>query len=151
MPDRNSPLWLEQARRYMGSKYVPDLPVLPLMAGLRASFRAKLKRQPEPWCAAALCAWLGAAGQQGPQRWWQIDEWKNWGQACDHLLGAVVVARTPYEDVLGLLLGVRSDGCPVVLWGATGGNVSPIALDPSHVVAVRWPAGLATGAPAPMF
>jgi hypothetical protein len=151
MPDRLAPAWLVQARRHLGAKFVAGSPARPLWAGVRANLMATLTGRPVPWSGSALAAWLEVAGQTAPRNWWSPSAWQSWGQRCEQLLGAIVVAKTAEETIIGLLMGVRTDGCLMVLWAADGGTVGPATLAPAQIKALRWPEGVAKGVAAPQF
>ena len=150
MPTQNAPDWLVQARRHMGARHMHGLPALPLRAALWNQFRA-LVGQPADGCGAMVATCLNRSGFAAPQNWISTAAWCRWGEACDLLLGAVVVTRSGREPRVGLLIGLSPEGDPQVLGMPTGGVIGVTVLKRADVHTCRWPVGAPPGVAAPVI
>jgi uncharacterized protein (TIGR02594 family) len=154
------PAWLAYARQFIGTREVKGPrhePRILAMAKRAARFLGIAVRDDEtPWCGtfAADCVLTGA-GINPPPIAVRAKAWATWGVNLGLTipqppLGTVAVFGRDGGGHVGFVVGVHRGGDLAILGGNQGDEVNIRRFPRARLVALRWPAGVAVGAAAPM-
>jgi uncharacterized protein (TIGR02594 family) len=139
------PLWLNLARKELGTKEAPggaDNPVV-LKYAEDAEIAGVVNQDSVAWCAAFVGAMLARAQTPGSKRA-NARSYETWGRKIiSPCLGCVVVFSRPPSTWMGhvaFYLGTNAAAKTVrVLGGNQGDAVSIAEFSRDRVVAYRWP------------
>lgn len=138
------PAWLVEARALMGTREI----VGPkhnswIVKGWARLGAAWFNDDETPWCGLFVAHCINAAGLPYPAKgqFARALAWKDWGQACQPIVGAVAVFGRTGGGHVGFAVG-ESAGHIYVLGGnqSNAVNIMPIAKD--RLVGFRWPSGV---------
>lgn len=136
------PIWLEEARKYIGEKEVKGADHNPLILEMwRAIKRGGIKDDETPWCAAFTGFCLEKVGIKS-SRFESAKSYLDWGQKMDKpAIGCIVVFQREGGGHVGFLAGVDLQGRLLILGGNQGDEVNIRAFPTDRVVGYRWPDG----------
>lgn len=144
------PEWLRHAAQYIGVREVKGPGVNQAIKNLWLSLKggalywraygeddSKL-----PWCGAYAARLLAHAGVAYPTQYARALAWAEWGEACEPLLGAVVVFKRDGGGHVGFVVGTSVDAAQVLVHGGNQNDgVSEAWFSTKHMVACRKPKG----------
>jgi uncharacterized protein (TIGR02594 family) len=146
----NDPIWLKQARKYIGIAEVNGPHNNPAIIKFLDQADGKLdgktlqgiRDDATPWCATFVSAVLEEAGFQSTRSAW-ARSYLNWGvKISGPALGAIVVfERGPTSGHVGFIVGKDRNGNIIVLGGNQGDMVKLSPFNRRRVLAYRWPKG----------
>lgn len=146
-PAGPEPRWLDVARGLLGTREIPG----PTHSGFIAKGWARLgapwfNDDETPWCGFFVAHCIDAAGFPYPRRglFARARAWLDWGEACDPVMGAVVVFGRAGGGHVGFLVG-QSATHLYVLGGNQSNAVTIAPIAKTRALGFRWPAGLPHG------
>ncbi|WP_429813599.1 TIGR02594 family protein [Ensifer sp. B1-9] len=146
MPIPTEPVWMREARRFMGLKEVAG-------AGSNSTIIGWAKRlggwvasyytnDDIPWCGLALAHWISFTlpSEPLPGNYLSALAWANFGIRLETpARGAVLVFKRPGGGHVGLYVGEDASHFHV-LGGNQSNSVSVTRIEKARLVAIRWPA-----------
>lgn len=134
------PLWLAEARRFIGVREIPGVNHHPLIVQWWKTIkRGGIKDDETPWCAAFVGACLENVGIMST-RFEGARSYEKWGRAIDKPVhGCVVVFSRSGGGHVGFLTGIDKQGNLLILGGNQGNEVNIRAFPASRATAYRWP------------
>jgi len=141
-----TPVWLETARKYIGTKEIPGLKNSEVIMGwasyLGGWIKTFYKNDEIAWCGLGAGALFKACGFPLPKNPLSAISWASWGVSLPTpSLGCILVFKRPGGGHVGLYAGEDST-CYHVLGGNQGNSVSVTRIEKARCVAIRWPAGV---------
>lgn len=140
----SEPVWIERARRYIGTREIKGPKHEPRILGWwKAIKRGGIKDDETPWCAAFVGGVLEESGIAS-SRFESARSYLEWGTALPApVYGCVVVFTREGGGHVGFVVGKDRNGNLMVLGGNQGDavNIKPFAL--GRVSGYRWPKGVA--------
>lgn len=140
-----TPIWLETARKYIGTKEIPGAShstvILAWAQYLGGWVKSFFTSDEIPWCGLAAGALFKSCGYTIPKNPLSALSWASWGQKMPKpTIGAVLVFKRPEGGHVGLYEG-EDKACYHVLGGNQGNMVKISRIEKARCVAVRWPPG----------
>lgn len=142
------PIWIYEARKYVGQKEIAGISSNPWVLGLWAIVPwiwATVTRKDDsvlPWCGAFMRLVMVNCGITPPKKWWSANEWSKWGFAIQKpIRGCIGIMKRPDGAHVGIILGKDSAGNYLVLGGNQGDAVKVSAFNPNRFTAFVWPTG----------
>lgn len=141
MSATKEPVWLVEARRFMGQREVKGLKHnATILDWWKAIKRGGIKDDETPWCAAFVGAMLERTGVQST-RFESAKSYLTWGVPLNApTVGCVVVFSRDGGGHVGFVVGQDAKGCLLVLGGNQGDDVNVRTFARDRVVGYRWPA-----------
>lgn len=141
----NDPLWLANARKYVGLKEVPGKGNNPIIQNWLRQLKAWWSDDATPWCGTFVGAMLQSANRFVPPSPFAAMSYKKCGTALMRpAYGCVVVFTRDGGGHVGFLVGFDKHANLMILGGNQGDMVSIKPFSSSRVVGYYWPA-LANG------
>lgn len=143
----DEPLWLIEARKYIGLTEVKGEKTNPEIAKFWKDIkRGGIKDDETPWCAAFTGAMLERVGITS-SRSESSQSYMTWGVPLNQpVTGCVVVFKRPGGGHVGFVVGRDAKGNILVLAGNQGDAVNIRAFAPNNpkltVIGYRWPVGV---------
>lgn len=132
------PRWVTVAEQDIGQKEVGinDSPwIRRMLAKLGATWMLG-----QPWCGAAVAAWMKACDIKPPKAWYRAKSWADWGlPLAEPIEGCVVVFTRTGGGHVGLVVGETALGNLLVLGGNQNDSVKVSSFKRDRVTAYRWP------------
>lgn len=123
-------------REIKGSQHEPE--ILQMWKDIK---RGGIKDDETPWCAAYTGAMFERNGIVST-RFEGSQSYLKWGEALDKpIYGCVCVGKRPGGGHVGFVVGMTSNGDPILLAGNQGDMVSIKAFPKERVLGYRWPTG----------
>jgi len=149
---QEEPIWLIEARKYLGIKEFKGQKHEPKIVQFwRSIGLSGVKDDETPWCAAFVGAMLENVGLMSTKSGW-ARSYLEWGVPLAFpIIGCVVVfSRKGGGGHVGFVIGKDEDGNLLVLGGNQGDSVSIKAFrmppyPDSRVLGYRWPAAVPMG------
>lgn len=142
----SDPLWLIEARKYLGVREIPGVNHNPLILRMwKAIKRGGIKDDETPWCAAFVGFCLENIGVQS-SRFESAASYLKWGTSlAEPVRGCVAVFTRNGGGHVGFVTGVDNAGRLLVLGGNQGNevNVRAFPRDRLALDGLRWPVGVA--------
>lgn len=134
------PLWLAEARRYLGVREIPGVNHHPLILAMwKAIKRGGIRDDETPWCAAFVGFCLENVGIVS-SRFESATSYLTWGRQIDKPVhGCVVVFTREGGGHVGFLVGVDGRGDLLILGGNQGNEVNVRTFPRGRVSGYRWP------------
>ena len=143
-----APLWLELARKHLGTTEIPGRATHPKIRRWLIDLRAWWTDDETPWCGTFVAAMMKEAGQPLPRHWYRARAWLEWGQPLTGpALGAIVVYARGGGGHVNFAVGLDTRGRVMGLGGNQGNAVSVAPFDRSRVLGYRWPMNVPLPAP----
>lgn len=145
-PGQNPALvWLQEARRLMGTKEVPGLKSNPKILDWAKDLDIAYKGDDVPWCGLFVAHCIGGTLQQEPLPNVPLlaRAWRKFGGPTTPRLGAIMVFWRGSIDAstghVGFYAG-ETDASYVILGGNQSDSVSLAKLSKKRLLEARWPA-----------
>jgi uncharacterized protein (TIGR02594 family) len=135
-----TPEWLDIARNDLGSTESLGPNDSPLIRKALAKLNG-LWLKGQPWCGSIMAYWMQQCDIPYPKDYYRAKAWATWGTGCGAVVGAIVVVNRPGGHHVGIVVSKDARGYIRVLGGNQSNSVRESALDPSRVIAYRWPPG----------
>lgn len=137
----NYAYWLNNARKYLGTKEIPGPHHSNVIKGWLKKLNAWWSDDETPWCGVFVAAVMQESGLSFPKAYYRAKEWAFYGSAVNGpALGAIAVLQRPGGGHVGFVTGVTSNGSHVRLLGGNQNNmVNEAWFDTLRVVAYRKP------------
>jgi uncharacterized protein (TIGR02594 family) len=144
------PIWLANARRYLGLREYPGAKTNPTIEGWLKKLGASWRDDETAWCGTYVADNFLETGFSPVNGWSGARNWLKFGVGLPKpAVGAVVVfwrgSINGWSGHVGFVVGKDQSGNLMVLGGNQGDAVSVAAfsLDPkkTRVLGYRWPAG----------
>ncbi|WP_322470304.1 TIGR02594 family protein [Hydrogenophaga sp. SNF1] len=134
------PLWLAEARRYLGVREIPGVNHHPLILAMwKAIKRGGIRDDETPWCAAFVGFCLENVGIVS-SRFESARSYLEWGRPLDKPVpGCITVLGRTGGGHVAFGAGVDRHGDLLLLGGNQGNSVSIAAFPRSRVLGYRWP------------
>lgn len=134
------PLWLQEARKYLGVREIPGVNHHPLIVGWWKKIkRGGIKTDEVPWCAAFVGAMLEDCGIIS-SRFESAKSYLTWGRSLPQpCLGAIAVLERQGGGHVGFVVGRDGQGRILLLGGNQSDEVNIRAFPVSRIVGYRWP------------
>lgn len=134
------PKWLQEARKYIGTKEIPGEQNEPKILQWWKAIRAPWFKDDEtPWCAAFVGGCLEAVGMRSSRNA-AAKSYLTWGTPLKYpCLGCVVVFTREGGGHVGFVVGIDERQRLMVLGGNQGNMVSIAPFDRYRVAGYRWP------------
>lgn len=137
------PIWLRQARKYLGLKEVPGKGNNKTIIGFWQKIKQKFVTDDVPWCAGFVGAMLEEAGIRS-SRSAAARSYQTWGYKLNGpAVGAIVVFWrgdiSSYQGHVGIVVGKDHNGHIMVLGGNQGDMVCVKPFGRERVLSYRWP------------
>lgn len=149
----NEPVWLKQARKYVGLKEVPGKGNNKTIVGFWAKIKQKFNNDEVPWCAGFVGAVLEEVGITST-RSAAARSYQTWGYKLNGpAVGAIVVfwrgSPKGYQGHVAIVAGKDHNGNIMCLGGNQGDMVCVKPFGRGRVVTYRWPSrdGVQYGSP----
>lgn len=136
----SEPLWLQEARKYLGVREIPGVNHHPLiLSWWKKIRRGGIKTDEVPWCSCFVGAMLEDC-EIISSRFESAKSYLTWGQPLAlPAVGAIVVFSRNGGGHVGFVVGRDGHGNIMVLGGNQGDEVNIRAFPISRVVGYRWP------------
>lgn len=136
----NEPIWLTEARKYIGQKEYPGAANNPWIVSLwKMIKRGGIKSDAVPWCAAFVGGCLEAVGIIS-SRFESAKSYMTWGLPLKYPVpGCIAVFSRAGGGHVGFVVAGDGNGRLLILGGNQGNQVSIAPFDESRVVGYRWP------------
>ena len=151
------PKWLTYARWQVGTREAPgpaNEPRIMAMAKRAVGWLGiTFTADSVPWCGLFVADCMAVAGFKPPRGFVGVraKAWASWGiNAGRPLLGAIAVFGREGGGHVGFVAGVYPNGDLSILGGNQGDAVNERRFPRDRLIALRWPAGVALGAMAPI-
>ncbi len=153
------PKWLVHARSQIGVRETPGAANEPrIMAMAKRAvgwLGAAYGADAVPWCGLFVADCMAAAGFKPPRGFvgLRAKQWATWGINVNVPavpLGAIAVFGREGGGHVGFVVGVHRGGDLAILGGNQGDAVNIRRFPRTRLIALRWPAGVAVGAAAPV-
>ncbi|WP_330983630.1 MULTISPECIES: TIGR02594 family protein [Enterobacterales] len=137
------PVWLEEARKYIGEREIKGKSNNPLIVQWwKDIHRGGIKDDETPWCAAYTGAMLEHVGIVS-SRFESAKSYETWGVALkEPAYGCVATFTRDGGGHVGFVVGQAPNGDLMVLGGNQSDQVCIRAFSPWRVSGYRWPAGV---------
>jgi len=134
------PLWLTEARKYIGVREIPGVNHHPLIVQMWKTIkRGGIRDDETPWCAAYVGFCLENVGIVS-SRFESARSYMTWGRALDRPVhGCIVVFTRAGGGHVGFLVGMDRNGDLLILGGNQGNAVNVRAFPKDRVTGYRWP------------
>lgn len=135
----NDPIWLTEARKYIGLQEIVGPKHNSTILNWWAYISQPYKDDETPWCAGFVGAVLKASGYPFLKTAW-ARSYADYGvKLTKPAYGAVVVFKRDSGGHVGFVVGKDAKGNLMVLGGnqANGVNIKPFST--ARVIAYRWP------------
>lgn len=141
----SNPIWLQNARHYLGLKEVPGKKHHYKILDWWRLTHLAFKDDETPWCAGFVGGTLEEVGIRS-SRSGAARSYTKWGvKLSQPAVGAIVVfwrgSRKGYQGHVGYVVGQDRYGHLMVLGGNQGDAVSIKPFTYSRVLGYRWPSG----------
>ena len=142
------PPWMAMAARWLGTREVPGPANSPTIMGWAKRLGAKVLgiaygADSVPWCGRFVAQVITEAGFKPPPISVRARAWATWGEACEPVVGAVLVFERAGGGHVGFYVAERA--APTPAFRVRGGNQSDAVSDAwipkDRLVASRWPPG----------
>ena len=149
--------WMTEARRLIGTREVPGAGNNPVIMSWGNRLGARVLgiaygADSVPWCGLFAAWCVHHAGIAPPKIAIRAKAWATWGQALPLSgpppVGAIAVFERQGGGHVGFVDSINADGSLNILGGNQGDAVNVRRFGRDRLVALRWPAGQAIGAPA---
>ena len=139
----NEPVWIEIARKYIGTKEIPGKGTQKLILKWWSLIRAPFTDDETPWCAGFVGGVLEEAQIKSTRSAW-ARSYLNWGTPLSKpRVGCIVIfERGPTSGHVGFVLGQDKNGNLIVLGGNQSDMVCVKPFERSRVLGYRWPANI---------
>lgn len=136
----NEPIWLTEARKYIGQKEYPGAANNPWIVSLWKKIkRGGIKSDAVPWCAAFTGAMLENVGIIS-SRFESARSYMIWGVPLKvPALGCIAVFARAGGGHVGFVVADDGNGRLLILGGNQGDRVSISPFDKNRVIGYRWP------------
>lgn len=138
------PVWMREARRYMGLKEIAGNKSNPVILGWAKKLGGWIESfytdDDIPWCGLAMANWISTTlpNEVLPSNPLGAMNWKNFGYEITPCVGAILVFKRPGGAHVAQYLGEDRTHFHVI--GANQSNsVSITRIEKSRFVASRWP------------
>lgn len=136
-------MWLDIARKYLGTREIKGPKHNPLILRWWAAIRAPFTDDETPWCAAFVGGVLEECGIRS-SRSASARSYMKWGRSVPGpLLGAIVVfwrgSPDGWSGHVGFIAGQDQHGNLMVLGGNQGDEVNIKPFSKDRVLGYRWP------------
>lgn len=145
VPIPTEPVWMREARRFMGLKEVAgprsNSTIIGWAKRLGGWIASYYTDDDIPWCGLALAHWISFTlpSEPLPGNYLSALAWANFGSRLDTpALGAVLVFKRPGGGHVGLYVGEDASHFHV-LGGNQSNSVSVTRIEKARLVATRWP------------
>ncbi|NTA10727.1 TIGR02594 family protein [Agrobacterium tumefaciens] len=138
------PVWMREARRYMGLKEIAGPKSNPVIIGwakkLGGWIAGYYTDDDIPWCGLAVANWISTPlpGEFLPSNPLGALNWSTFGRDVPVCVGAILVFRRPGGGHVGFYVGEDRTHY-YVLGGNQNNSVSITRIEKSRLVASRWP------------
>lgn len=149
--------WLIEARSLVGTREIPGSANNPVIMtwGNRLGARVlgiAYGADSVPWCGLFTAWCVHQAGIKPPAIAIRAKAWATWGTPLPLSgtppLGAIAVFERKGGGHVGFVDSINADGSLNILGGNQGDAVNVRRFGRDRLVALRWPSGVAVGAPA---
>lgn len=150
---------MQEARALIGTREVPGAANNPVIMAWGNRLGARVLgiaygADSVPWCGLFAAHCVSIAGLKPPPIAIRAKAWATWGQPVpdprNPPLGAVAVFQREGGGHVGFVDSVNADGSLNILGGNQGDAVNVRRFGRDRLIALRWPEGVAMGAPAKM-
>lgn len=136
------PIWLTDARKFIGLREIPGAPTEPIIAGWLKKLGAWWSNDEIAWCGTYVAAVMQGRGYDIPKHWYRARAWLDWGDKIDAPdLGCIVVFERGGGGHVGFVTGRDRHSNLLVLGGNQGDAVSIAAFPRARVLGYRKPKG----------
>lgn len=139
------PVWMREARRYMGLREIAGPKSNPTILGWAARLGGWVasfyKDDDTPWCGLAVGAWISVTLPREvlPSNPLGALNWSTFGKSLKApSVGAILTFRRPGGGHVGLYVGEDATHYHV-LGGNQSNSVSITRIDKERLAAIRWP------------
>lgn len=140
LPQTNEPVWLVEARKYIGQKEYPGAANNPWIVSLwKAIKRGGIKSDAVPWCAAFVGGCLEHVGIIS-SRFESARSYMSWGVPLKTpVTGCIAVFARAGGGHVGFVVADDGNGRLLILGGNQSDQVSIAPFERSRVIGYRWP------------
>ncbi len=143
MTIEKEPLWMREARAYVGEKEIPGPRHNSKIVEWRRKLGSWMLNDDDPWCGDFVAMVMKKCGFGVPKTFYRAKDWATWGQSL----------RTDRLSPGTILVFGRDGGGHVgfyhaedlthyhVLGGNQSNSVNIMRIAKNRLIAARWPAG----------
>ena len=141
------PVWLTEAKKYLGQKEVPGPKTNPWIVQMLIKLGLPWRDDETPWCGTFVSWVLTTCKIKPSDHPAGARSYQNWGVKIDKPVpGCIVVfwrgSPKSVNGHVGFVTQITKEGHLVVLGGNQGDAVTERAFDTARVVSYRWPLGV---------
>jgi uncharacterized protein (TIGR02594 family) len=136
------PVWLRRARQEIGVREIPGPKHSARVLSYWELSKLAFRDDETPWCAGFVGAMLEDVGIKST-RSGMARSYRNWGQPCGPIPGAIVVywrgSKSGTSGHVGFVVGKDKAGNIMTLGGNQGDAVTIAPFSSARVLGYRWP------------
>jgi uncharacterized protein (TIGR02594 family) len=143
----SEPVWLAEARKWIGQREVPGKQHNPWIVRMCIALGLPWRDDETPWCGTFMGWVMKQCGIEPPKTPARARSWATWGVKIDKPVPGCVVAfwrgsPTSGNGHVGLVTRTTADGYLVVLGANQKDMVREDAFGKERVLSYRWPLGV---------